>query len=262
MSSRAAGFTLIKTLAFSEHVETLLASLGFEKVVVKRSKTAFGESLIIREAVALRCCQAIPGCVRLRQIVTDPVASIVVKYEPGETLDNLKIRRLEDRELAEISFKLADTVNQLHKADIIHNDIKPNNIIYDRISKKLTLVDFANADCINGTGGTVFKDIFVGTPVYLSPEAFLGYYSKASDIYAVGATLYYLFEGRPPFNCIDLKELFREKQKPKLVFRNLTDLNIKMLITEYLNPNPESRPSLTELLPLVNLESRKKILAA
>lgn len=255
-------FNVHRTLATSDHVETVLATWGHEEVVVKRAKTSFGENLILREAVALRCCQTIKGCVRLRKVLIEPVTSLVLKFESGDTLDRLNTNQWSEREFARVAYKLIETVDKLHRADIIHNDIKPNNIIYDFTSKQLTIIDFANADRVLVSSPSVFKDIFIGTPMYLAPEAFLGYYSKASDLYSVGATLYQLFEGVPPFRPGDLKSLFREKQRPSLVFRRLVDVPMKNVIEDWLNPDPDKRPKLDTLLPLLKGEARRKLLAA
>jgi serine/threonine protein kinase len=84
-----------------------------------------------------------------------------------------------------IAKQLLTIINNVHRHNIIHKDIKPENIIYDPISQQITLIDFE---------GKCTED-------YRSPEQILkSPLSFKTDIWSIGATLYYLFHAKLPFN--------------------------------------------------------------
>ena len=93
--------------------------------------------------------------------------------------------KLSEKECKYISYKLLCIVKELHDLDIVHGDIKPENIIYDEISRELTLVDFEG----NRT-----------TKQYTSPENVLTNSVLAShDIWCIGTTIYTLMFGCNPY---------------------------------------------------------------
>ncbi len=105
---------------------------------------------------------------------------------------------------------LADAVQHAHERGIIHRDIKPDNVILtartggetdaDGVIPRLT--DFGLAKLIEETGDETVSDARIGTPQYMAPEqaavrrAEVG---PATDVYALGATLYQILAGRSPF---------------------------------------------------------------
>ncbi|WP_197454705.1 WD40 repeat domain-containing serine/threonine protein kinase [Stieleria varia] len=99
----------------------------------------------------------------------------------------------------------AQAVAHAHEADLIHRDLKPANILVDTNSQ-LKLTDFGLAR--QTTGGTELTKTgaIVGTISYMAPEQASGRADQlgpAVDIYAIGATLYHLLTGRPPFPSRD-----------------------------------------------------------
>lgn len=127
----------------------------------------------------------------------------------GERLDHL-IRQgpLLPKRAAEIGAKLADAVQYAHERGTIHRDIKPANIILEQTADQPKLMDFGIAKVRDDSNKTQCGSI-LGTPGFIPPEQAAGSVDKIddrSDIYALGAVIYFLVTGRPPFqtdNAID-----------------------------------------------------------
>lgn len=116
--------------------------------------------------------------------------------------------------------KVLDGVGYLHQREIIHRDIKPQNILIrmsEQKSYKVKLTDFGLAKCYGRAGGTRItrKNIGMGTLMYMPPEQVNDATGvrEPADLYAVGVTLYYLLTGRYSFDFPtnkDIEELMNE----------------------------------------------------
>ncbi len=105
----------------------------------------------------------------------------------------------------EILVQAAAGLQAVHDAKVVHRDLKPENVLIatDGTTK---LVDFGMALAL--VRGRATEANRAGTPFYTAPELWQGSAaSVASDIYALGATYYYLLTGRPPFEATDLTTL-------------------------------------------------------
>ncbi|MBF0158644.1 MAG: AAA family ATPase [Magnetococcales bacterium] len=114
-------------------------------------------------------------------------------------------------EVLQISILLASTLVRVHATGIIHKDITPANLLWNRQMRELRLIDFGIADRlpeenIEGTPPALLE----GTLRYMAPEQ-TGRMNRPvdlrSDLYALGATLYHLLTGYPPFPTTDPVEL-------------------------------------------------------
>jgi serine/threonine protein kinase len=127
----------------------------------------------------------------------------VMRFYDGETLEARLLRqpRVSFEEGLSIALRLARAIATLHRAGIIHRDIKPDNVLLERggglrlidlgVVRLPMLEDFPGAD-------------IPGTPSYMAPELFDGQSGdEPSDQYALGATLYRMFSGRYPYGEIE-----------------------------------------------------------
>src|SRR5712675_1302678 len=125
-----------------------------------------------------------------------------MKLVEGGQLDAvLKREPMPIRQAVTLIAKVARTVHYAHEHGILHRDIKPGNILLDQQGEP-HLTDFGLARLIE-TESTVTRTLEVlGTPSYMAPEQAAGEttkLSKATDVYGLGAVLYQLLTGHPPF---------------------------------------------------------------
>ena len=125
-----------------------------------------------------------------------------MNFVEGGQLDEVVRREpMSIRQAAELIAKVARTVHYAHEHGILHRDIKPGNILLD-VKGEPHLTDFGLARLVE-TESTVTRTLDVmGTPSYMAPEQAAGNnaaVSSATDIYGLGAVLYQLLTGHPPF---------------------------------------------------------------
>src|SRR5262245_4142965 len=125
-----------------------------------------------------------------------------MKFVEGGQLDEVvKQAPMSARQAVELVAKVARTVHYAHEHGILHRDIKPGNILLDKVGEP-NLTDFGLARLVESES-TVTRTIEVlGTPSYMAPEQAAGNNTKpttATDVYGLGAVLYQLLTGHPPF---------------------------------------------------------------
>lgn len=99
--------------------------------------------------------------------------------------------------------QVARAIHVAHQHGVIHRDLKPNNILVDSSSDKPLVVDFGLAKLMDENQDLTRTREILGTPPYLSPEQATNslLVTTATDVYGLGATLYSLLTGRPPFQA-------------------------------------------------------------
>ncbi len=183
----------------------------------------------------LREAQAI-GRVRHRNVVQlheageqDGCLYLVLDLIAGGSLADRVTGPLPARVAVELMATVARAVDQIHRAGMLHLDIKPSNILldgppdgpWDQVTPMIA--DFGIARAGDDPGATATGPIGVrGTPSFMAPEQIAGdraAIGPRSDVFALGATLYSLLTGRPPFQAasvIETLDLVRTREPAPL----------------------------------------------
>jgi tRNA A-37 threonylcarbamoyl transferase component Bud32 len=124
---------------------------------------------------------------------------LVMELLEGDTLaDRLTGGPMPPAEAARIGAAVADALDAAHSRGIIHRDIKPSNVLLTPAGE-VKVMDFGIAAAADETHSTTGSGLY-GTAAYLSPERAAGQpATPAADLYSLGAVLYELLTGRPPF---------------------------------------------------------------
>jgi serine/threonine-protein kinase len=132
-----------------------------------------------------------------------------MSFIDGAGLDQFKGSGVRDpKSAARIVQQVAEAVDYAHTRGIVHRDLKPANVLMDAEGIP-RITDFGLAKRTDASGELTRTGQILGTPGYMAPEQAAGeskFIGAAADIYALGALLYFLITGRPPFqsaNVID-----------------------------------------------------------
>ena len=140
-----------------------------------------------------------PNIVKVYEVSDNP-NYFSMEYIEGSTLSSLiKERRLTPWDTAMLLEKVALALHSAHGKGIIHRDIKPSNIMI-AVNGEPKIMDFGLAKIIDTEQGLSRTGDILGTPAYMPPEqAASKEVGPRSDVYSLGATLYEVLTGRPPF---------------------------------------------------------------
>src|SRR5262249_13778825 len=154
---------------------------------------------------------------------------------------------LPPRRAARYLAAISRAVHHAHQHGILHRDLKPSNVLIDRDDQPL-VSDFGLAKRVEGGASLTGTGAIVGTPSYMPPEQPAGNQglpSPASDVYSLGAMLYELLTGRPPFQAASAVDvLLRVRTEEPVPPRRLNpriDPDLELVCLKCLEKRPQHR---------------------
>lgn len=176
-------------------------------------------------------------------------------YIPGTDLaKRLADGPMDPKEAVRYVRDVARAIDYAHSHGVVHRDLKPANVLID-IDDKVVLTDFGLAKQMGGEQGLTATGAALGTPSYMSPEQATGKSEDqgvATDVYSIGAILFALLTGRPPFKADTVMQtLLHVMQRPAPSVRQLrNDVHgdLETIVSKCLEKSPSMRyPSAKDL---------------
>jgi len=179
---------------------------------------------------------------------------LAMDYVPGPNLAKfINGQPLPARRAATLARAIANAIHHAHEHGVLHRDLKPSNILLDG-AEEPHITDFGLAKRLesfvegDSVGNLTVTGQVVGSPNYMPPEqasAAKGKISRASDVYSMGAILYELLTGRPPFLGENIAAILREVVEtepvaPRLLNPNVP-LDLETICLKCLEKEPERR---------------------
>lgn len=190
-----------------------------------------------------------PGIVPIHEVgESDGQCYFSMKFIEGGQLDEVTKRKpMSIRQAVELITKVACTVHYAHEHGILHRDIKPGNILLDQKGEP-HLTDFGLARLVESESSVTHTLEVLGTPSYMSPEQAVGNnaaVSSVTDVYGLGAVLYQLLTGQPPFAGGATYETIKllldtEPRQPRLLNPKI-DRDLSTICLKCLEKDPERR---------------------
>jgi serine/threonine protein kinase/class 3 adenylate cyclase/sugar lactone lactonase YvrE len=219
------------------------------KILFASSAAGIDALLRFQQEGAVLAALTHPNIVEVKgTFLEEHISCIIMELLDGISL--AEVLRVQQPDLPRIKHLLAQVAAPLayaHGRNIVHRDIKPDNIMI-LAGDTVKVTDFGIARVL-GTGATLntATGMGIGTPLYMAPEQIEGsHVDGRADIYALGAVLYQMVTGKPPFEgedpiTIGFKHLQEAPQSPTAVTADLPP-DWEDLILRMLAKDPEDRP--------------------
>jgi eukaryotic-like serine/threonine-protein kinase len=173
----------------------------------------------------------------------------------GHTLaERLREGPLAQRQAAAILSEVSRAIHYAHSCGILHRDIKPSNIMLEE-GGRVCVTDFGLAKLIDSQDSLTRTGATVGTPSYMAPEQAAGRWGQVSvrsDVYSLGAVLYHVLTGRPPFiadSPIHLAmQILEHDPAPVRFLEPGIDRDLEMIVARSIQKPPDLRYATAEAL--------------
>ena len=177
---------------------------------------------------------------------------LIMQYVPGRSLQARvdEVGPLGVEELLRIGMQSAAGLAAAHAQGLVHRDVKPSNILLEDTVERAVLTDFGLARAMDDASLTQ-TGILAGTPHYMSPEqATGGEIDHRSDLFSLGAVLYFMATGHPPFRASGalavLHRICQEKHRPVWQWNKDVPGELSDLIDRLLEKKPGRRLATAE----------------
>jgi serine/threonine-protein kinase len=190
-----------------------------------------------------------PGIVPIHEVgERDGSCYFSMKFVEGGQLDAIPKREpMPIGQAVELIAKVARTVHYAHEHGILHRDIKPGNILLDAKGEP-HLTDFGLARLVESESSVTHTLEVLGTPSYMAPEQAVGNNAQVTgvtDVYGLGAVLYQLLTGQPPFAGGTTYETIKllldtEPRQPRLINPKI-DRDLSTICLKCLEKDPKRR---------------------
>ena len=173
-----------------------------------------------------------------------------MKLMDGGSLESLVGRSADDpRAAAGLLVSVAEAVHHAHQHGILHRDLKPANVLLDAEGRPY-VSDFGLARSLEGESSLTQSGTILGTPSFIAPEQATGGRAKATtaaDVYSLGAILYTMITGRPPFQAATpletLRRVIDEEPPAPRVLNPKVDRDLEAICLKCLRKDPRDRYS-------------------
>ncbi len=185
-------------------------------------------------------------------VTEDGLRYYVMELLEGETLREHvdRLGPLQPARAVHIIGQAARALAEAHEHGIVHRDVKPENVFLTSLGGEhdfVKVLDFGIAKVTNVDATMTGTGWILGTPAYLSPEAAMGKEADArSDVYAVGAVLYFLLCGRPPFEGDNpaltmMAHIMHVPAPPSVKLGRPLPRDLEAVVMRALNKEPDQR---------------------
>jgi tetratricopeptide (TPR) repeat protein/predicted Ser/Thr protein kinase len=172
---------------------------------------------------------------------------ISMQFINGESLEKAATKMTVEEKCRMIQ-QVSEAVHAAHRVGIIHRDIKPGNIMVEQTESgwRPYVLDFGLARQV-ALPGTTIQGLVIGTPSYMSPEQAWGNpesLDRRTDVYSLGATMYRIFGGRPPYDGKTVEVVFQLANTDPTPLRKIAPqvpLDIETIIMKCLEREPDRR---------------------
>ncbi|HEV3165866.1 MAG TPA: serine/threonine-protein kinase [Isosphaeraceae bacterium] len=172
----------------------------------------------------------------------------LMRYVEGTTLaTRLAEGPLPPMEAAALLAPVCRAVGYAHGHGVLHRDLKPSNVLIDQEGRPF-VTDFGLAKRIDADSGLTHTGMIVGTPSYMPPEQAAGsrgLISPASDVYSLGAILYQMLTGRPPFQSASpldtVLQVLEQDPLPPRLLNPQADRDLELIALKCLQKPPDLR---------------------
>lgn len=219
-----------------------------ELVAIKKINITFNKDLSkdrIDHEVKIMKSLDHPNIVKFYDVIHDGYNNInlVMEYcEVGDLALFLDHKPLKEKYVKELMTQIKDAVEYLYHKNIIHRDIKPQNILLKN-NKIIKLTDFGFAKSFKSNEKKLSNTI-CGSPIYMAPEIIkASFYNEKSDLWSIGIILYEMIVGVPPYKANNHLELIQKINNNPIYLPSsiLISENCRSLINDLLQKDPDDR---------------------